>query len=455
MPTLMTGISGIRGVVGDGLTPDIVALYGAAFGSYVKGGRVVVGGDTRPSRHMVRSALFSGLVATGCEVVDLGLATTPTIELMVPQLDAAGGICITASHNPTGWNALKFLDSKGDFLDAKEGEAVNKLFQDGTFAYVDSHRLGKISEHEGGGVDFHIRRILEDKLVDVGNIRRRQFRVAVDCINSVGNLIMPNLLHELGCDVRKINGDLTGEFGREAEPLPQNLTDLSDLVSNEGMDIGLALDPDGDRLAIINEQGQPIGEEMTLALAVRHVLDHEPGPVVINLSTSRAVEDICKQAGVECHRTPVGEAHVAEKMREIGALIGGEGNGGVMLSSVHANRDAMVGTALVLTMLAESGEPLSVLVSRLPQYVMIKRRAPLPKKMSRTALGKAMKSAFGRGAKIDNRDGVRVDLEEGWAHIRPSNTEPIVRIFAEAHDRKTAQELADRATEALNQESKK
>lgn len=455
MPTLMTGISGIRGVVGDGLSPDLVARYGAAFGSYVKGGRVVVGGDTRPSRHMVRAALFSGLVATGCEVIDLGLATTPTIELMVTELDAVGGICITASHNPTGWNAMKFLDSEGNFLDEEEGAALNKLFQSGTFAYVDSHHLGKIVVHESGGADLHIRKVLEDRFVDVGNIRRRQFRVAVDGINSVGNLIMPNLLHELGCDVRKINGDLTGEFGREAEPLPQNLTDLSDIVSNEGMDIGLALDPDGDRLAIVNEQGQPIGEELTLALAVRHVLEHEKGPVVINLSTSRAVEDICKQMGVECHRTPVGEAHVAKKMREIGALIGGEGNGGVMLSSVHANRDAMVGTALVLTLLAETGEPLSVLISRLPQYVMIKRRAPLPPKMSKTGLSKAMRTAFGKDAKIDNRDGVRVDLKEGWAHIRPSNTEPIVRIFAEAHDRKTAQELADRAAKALTGESKK
>ncbi len=455
MPTLMTGISGIRGVVGDGLSPDLVARYGAAFGSYIKGGRVVVGGDTRPSRHMVRSALFSGLVATGCEVVDLGLATTPTVEMMVTHLEAVGGVCITASHNPTGWNAMKFLDSEGNFLDEKEGAALNKLFHSGTFDYVDSHHLGKITAQEGGGVDFHIQRILENRFVDVGNIRRRQFRVAVDCINSVGNLIMPNLLHELGCDVSKINGDLTGEFSREAEPLPQNLTDLSDLVGNEGMDIGLALDPDGDRLAIINEQGQPVGEELTLALAVRHVLEHELGPVVINLSTSRTVEDLCKQYGVECYRTPVGEAHVAEKMREVGALIGGEGNGGVMLSSVHANRDAMVATALVLTLLAESGEPLSVLVSRLPQYVMVKRRAPLPGRVSKAMLARALKSAFGKSAKIDSRDGVRVDLEEGWAHVRPSNTEPIVRIYAEAHDRDTAQKLADRASDTLKGESKK
>jgi len=455
MPTLMTGISGIRGVVGDGLSPDLVSRYGAAFGSYLKGGKVVVGGDTRPSRHMVRSALFSGLVATGCQVIDLDLATTPTIELMVQLLGAAGGVCITASHNPAGWNAMKFLDSDGRFLDEEEGAALNKLFQSGKFEYVDTHHLGAITVHEGGGIDHHIRKILEDDLVDVGLIRRKQFRVAVDGINSVGNLIMPNLLHELGCDVRKINGDLTGEFLREAEPLPQNLTDICDMVNNEGMDIGLALDPDADRLAIINEQGQPIGEELTLALAVKHVLEHDPGPVVINLSTSRAVEDICKQYGVDCYRTPVGEAHVAKKMDEVKAKIGGEGNGGVMLASVHSNRDAMVGTALVLTMLADQSSPLSVLVSRLPQYVMIKRRAPLPGKLAKSVLDKALRAEFGKSAKYDTRDGVRVDLEEGWAHVRPSNTEPIVRIFAEAHDRDSANKLADRAAAALKPEKKK
>lgn len=448
MATLMTGIAGIRGVVGDGLSPDVVARYGAAFGTYLKGGKVVVGGDTRPSRHMVRSALFSGLISTGCEVVDLGLATTPTIELMVEHLEASGGICVTASHNPTGWNAMKFLDGRGRFLGPDEGAELNRIFENGAFEYVDSHHLGKVVPYEGGGIEHHIRKILEDPLMDVSSIRRRQFRIAVDAINSVGNLIMPNLLHELGCDVRKIHGELNGEFVREAEPLPQNLGDLCNLVNNEGMDIGLALDPDGDRLALVDEQGQAIGEELTLALAVKRVLSLKPGPVVCNLSTTRAIEDIANQFGVPCYRTPVGEAHVAAEMDRVDSMIGGEGNGGVMLATVHANRDAMVGTALVLSLMADAGEPLSVIVSRLPHYVMLKRKAP-SKGLDMEQIRGRIRQSFGERAAYDERDGIRVDLEEGWVHVRLSNTEPIVRIFSEAKTRDVAQQLADQATDAI------
>ncbi|MCB2197775.1 phosphoglucosamine mutase [bacterium] len=448
MATLMTGVAGVRGVVGDGLTPEVVARYGAAFGTWLKGGRVVVGGDTRPSRHMVRSALFSGLIATGCEVIDLGLATTPTIELMVEHLEASGGICVTASHNPTGWNAMKFLDNRGRFLGPDEGGELNDLVESGQFDYVDSMHLGKVVAYEGGGVEHHIRKILDDPYVDVATIRRRQFRVGVDAINSVGNMIMPNLLHELGCDLRKVHGELNGDFAREAEPLAQNLGDLSNLVSNEGMDIGLALDPDGDRLAIIDEQGQPIGEELTLALAVKRVLQLKPGPVVCNLSTTRAVEDIAQQFGVPCYRTPVGEAHVAMEMDARDSIIGGEGNGGVMLATVHSNRDAMVGTALILSLMAEAGEPLSVLVSRLPKYTMLKRKAPA-KGVDATEMRARIRGEFGESAAYDERDGIRVDLPEGWVHVRLSNTEPIVRIFSEAKNRDDAQTLADRATEAM------
>ncbi|MBD3166759.1 phosphoglucosamine mutase, partial [bacterium] len=346
MGKLMTGVAGIRGVVGDGFSPEVIARYAAAFGTYLRGGTVVVGGDTRPSRHMVRHALFSGLVATGCKVIDLGLATTPTIEIMVKELDAAGGICVTASHNPIGWNAMKFLDHRGWFLNAEEGGEVNRIFHENAMDYALTKNLGNVTGHEGS-VEVHIRKILENPLVDISSIRRRQFRVAVDAVNSVGNLIMPNLLHELGCDVVKVFGDLSGDFGREAEPVPQNLTELCSLVEDEGTDIGLALDPDGDRLAIVNEQGNPIGEESTLALAVKYVLGKQIGPVVCNLSTSRMVEDIAKTAGAPFYRTPVGEAHVAARMDEVAAVIGGEGNGGVMLPSVHTGRDAMVGTALI------------------------------------------------------------------------------------------------------------
>ncbi len=444
----MTGVAGIRGIIGDGLYPDVVARYGAAFGTYLNGGKVVVGGDTRPSRHMVRSALFAGLTSTGCDIIDLDLATTPTVEIMVEKLEAKGGVCITASHNPIGWNALKFLDKRGRFLGPDAGGEVNRIFNESEFKYVGTTRLGRVQPFDGGGADEHIRKVLEHPLIDVPLIRRCQYRVAIDAINSVGNLIMPNLLQELGCDVIKINSDLSGEFGREAEPLPENLTDLCNLVLDEGADIGFALDPDGDRLAIVNEQGIPIGEEYTVALATKYVLEDNPGPVVINLSTSRAAEDIAKSANVQCVRTPVGEAHVAAAMDEFEAVIGGEGNGGVMFPSIHTGRDAMVGAALALAMLAREGVPLSVVLSRLPEYSVVKRRAPA-EGVEPAMIEPLLRKQFSDDAKYDTRDGVRVDMEEGWVHVRLSNTEPIVRLFAEAKTKNDAAHLANRAVEAL------
>ncbi|MBZ0266202.1 phosphoglucosamine mutase [bacterium] len=447
MAKLMTGISGIRGVIGEGLTPEVIARYGAAYGTFIGGGSIVVGSDARPSREMVRGALFSALTATGCQVIDINLATTPSIELMVEKLGASGGICITASHNPISWNAMKFLDKRGRFLGPDEGAEVNRLFETGEFKYVETTQLGKIST-ESGTVEHHIHKILEHPLVDISAIRRKQFRVAVDAVNSVGNLIIPNLLHELGCDVVKINADVSGDFARGAEPLPENLSDLCELVADEGADIGLALDPDGDRLAIVDEQGKALGEEYTLALAVRHVLQHEKGPVVANLSTTRAVEDIAKAAGVGFSRSPVGEAHVANEIDRVDAVIGGEGNGGVMLPSIHNGRDAMIGAALILSLLSSESEPLSILYSRLPRYCMVKKRMPVDN-FEKSALRGILESEFGKEQRYNDADGIRVDLEEGWVHVRPSNTEPIVRIYAEAEQKKTASRLAERAMEAL------
>lgn len=447
MATIMASVSGIRGVIGDGFSPDVIARYAAAYGTYIDAGTVVVGGDSRPSREMVRSALFAGLTSVGCRVIDLGLATTPTIELMVEKLGADGGVCVTASHNPVTWNAMKFLDKQARFFGPEEGGEVIRIFEENEQEYVGVSRLGKIETFDKSS-EYHIQRILEHPLVDVAAIRRRQFRVAIDAVNSVGNVIMPNLLHELGCDIVKIHSDLSGEFARGAEPLPENLTDLSELVCDEGTDIGFALDPDADRLAIVDEQGSPIGEENTLALVVRHVLNHKKAPVVVNLSTSRASEDIARDAGVEFYRSPVGEYHVAKKMDEVGSEIGGEGNGGVMLASLHANRDGMIGAALVLTLLAKEEVPLSLLMSRMPQYIMIKRRASA-EGVSLDSLEGNLRAEFGENAKIDSRDGIRVDLKEGWASVRFSNTEPIVRIFSEAHTREIADQLANRAAAAL------
>lgn len=441
MAKLMTGVSGVRGVIGEGLSPDVISRYGAAFGTFIGGGTIVVGSDARPSRKMVRSALFAGLMSAGCKVIDLGMATTPTIEMMVEKLSANGGICVTASHNPISWNALKFLDSRGRFLDLEQGREVNRIFREDSIQYVETGQLGEVTEVTGS-VDYHIRKILEHPLIDIAAIRRAQFRVAIDCVNSVGNLIMPNLLHELGCDVVKINSDVSGNFARIAEPLPENLSDLGQLIVDEGADIGFALDPDGDRLAIVDEQGHPIGEEYTLALVTKFILERTPGPVVCNLSTSRVIDDLATSYQVECFRTPVGEAHVAKKMDEVKAVIGGEGNGGVMLPCVHTGRDAMVGTALVLSLLAAKSEPLSYIFSRLPQYVIIKRRLNA-EGIDLANLLQSLEQHFGERGKYNTTDGVRVDVKEGWVHVRPSNTEPIIRLYCEAATADDAEKLAE------------
>ena len=447
MAMLMTGVSGIRGVIGDGLTPDVIARYGAAYGTYIGGGKIVVGSDSRPSRHMVRSALFAGLMASGCDVIDLGLVTTPTIELMVEKLEASGGICVTASHNPISWNAMKFLDNRGRFLGVKAGGEVNGIFNENQAQLVETSLLGSVYE-EKGAVDYHIQRVLDNNFVDVSAIRRGQFRVAIDAVNSVGNLIMPGLLHDLGCDIVKAHDDLTGQFGRGAEPLPENLSDLSQLVVDEGADIGFALDPDGDRLAVVDEQGRPIGEEYTLALAAKYVLEKKPGAVVCNLSTSRVIEDLAKSANVDFYRTPVGEAHVADKMDEVNAVIGGEGNGGVMLPSVHSGRDAMVGAALILSLLANEGEPVSIIHSRLPGYKMIKRRA-IVDNYNFNVLLDALKAFYNNNATFNTTDGIRIDLDYSWVHVRPSNTEPIVRIYSEAKNKDDANILAEQTIKII------
>jgi phosphomannomutase len=435
MKPLMVSISGVRGIVGQTLTPEVLTNYAAAFGLLCKGCKIVVGRDSRVSGEMARHAVLAGLQAAGCSVVDLGRVPTPTVQLAVEDLRAAGGIVITASHNPQEWNALKFIGSTGLFLGPKQSARLWKLAEKKKKTWVPWDRLGSLTQDDGA-IERHIKRILALKDIDVAALRKRKFRVAVDAVNGVGGLIAPQLLGQLGCRVTGVNTEPTGRFAHTPEPLPENLRQLSHAVRKAKADIGFATDPDVDRLAVVDEEGVPLGEEYTLALAVQFVLKQRPGRVVINMSTTRAVEDIARAFTSPVVRTPVGEIHVARRMKRSKAVIGGEGNGGVILPQVHFGRDAPVGMALILQHLLDSGSTVRQMAAALPQYVMIKRKLRVPReKMSKVE--SKLAAAF-RGHKINRADGLRVDFKDTWLHVRQSNTEPIVRIYTEAPARRKA-----------------
>jgi phosphomannomutase len=429
MKPLMVSISGVRGIVGQSLTPEVIMNYSAAFGLLCRGCRIVVGRDSRISGQMARHAVLAGLQAAGCSVVDVGMCPTPTAQLAVEDLKAAGGIVITASHNPQEWNALKFIGSNGLFLGPKQSGRLWKLARKAIKTWVPWDRLGVVST-DTRAIDRHIKRILALRDIDVPALRKRKYRVVVDCVNGVGGLIAPRLLRELGCRVTELNAEPTGRFAHGAEPLPENLGQLGRAVRKARADIGFATDPDVDRLAVVDEKGKPLGEEYTLALAVQFVLKRRQGRVVINMSTTRAVEDIAREFGAPVVRTPVGEIHVARRMRRTRAVIGGEGNGGVILPELHFGRDAPVGMALILQHLLEKGGTISQLAEALPRYAMVKRKLRVPRQKMGLVERKLI-SQF-RGQKINRTDGVRVDFPTAWLHVRRSNTEPIVRIYTEA-----------------------
>ncbi len=439
MKTLMVSVSGVRGVVGEGLTPQVAMNFAQAFGSYVGGGTVVLGRDSRITGPMLRHAVLAGLTAVGCDVLDLGIVPTPTTQLATERLHARGGIIITASHNPIMWNGLKMLAADGLFLDAEQGGRVLDLSKQQEGAYAKFDQLGDVQPYRDA-VDDHIRAILELPYIDVERIRRRRFKVALDCVCGAGGVLLPALLERLGCGVIGIHCEPSGRFPRNPEPLPENLGELCATVQETAADVGFAVDPDSDRLAIVSEKGQPLGEEYTLALAVQFLLQKKAGPVVVNVSTTRAIDDIGAQFGVEVVRTKVGEIHVAKRMREVGAVIGGEGNGGVILPDVHLGRDAPVGIALTLEHLAESERTIGELFESLPQYVMSKRRIELSGIDPQRAV-EVLRQRYA-SQRLDLTDGVKVLWERSWVHVRPSNTEPILRVLAEAPTREQAETLA-------------
>ncbi len=429
---LMVSVSGIRGRVGEALTPEVVARYASAFGAWARSaggsGTVVLGRDSRVSGPMFHRIATGALQAVGCTVMDIGLTTTPTCQLAVEHHHAAGGLMLSASHNPIEWNALKFIGPTGLFLEAAEGAAMRAL-ADAGIPYAAWDELGVV-EGDDRAILRHIERVVSLPYVDVDGLRRRRYKVALDCCRGAGGVIMPALLERLGCVVSTINGEPDGRFPRSPEPIAGNLGDLERFVQETGADVGFAVDPDVDRLAIVSNEGRAIGEDYTLALATRLVLRHRKGPVVTNLSTSRVVEDAAVAGGSTLIRAPVGEVNVAVKMRDTGAVVGGEGNGGVILPDVHLGRDAPVGAALVLQLMLEEARPLSAIVADQPAYVIVKDKLDRPD-ASLDRVYAALEAAF-PGAAADRQDGLRLSWDDRWVHVRPSGTEPIVRVIAEA-----------------------
>lgn len=439
IPTLKISISGVRGVVGESLTPSLLVRFAQAFGTYAGPGTVCIGRDTRASGEMVRQAVVAGLLSSGCRVVDLGVCPVPTVQLLVRERRARGGIAITASHNPAEWNALKFINSAGLFLTNAQARQLLDIYHQGEYRKVAGAEMRGV-ERADGATDAHVRAIL-DALGTLPQVRGRQLRVAVDSCNGAGSIVAPRLLEALGVEVVAINVTPDGTFPRGAEPTEENLGALCAAVREHACDVGFAQDMDADRLAVVDERGAAVGEEYTLVLAAHYVLGRERGPVVANLSTTSALDAVAREFGCPVYRSKIGEANVAEEMARRGAVVGGEGNGGVIYPRVNFARDSLTGMALVLRLLAESGRTVSELVAGLPRTAMVKEKVNCRSDRIRAALA-AVRGAYA-GLPMDLRDGVKVTVPDGWFLVRGSNTEPILRVVAEAADEGRARALVD------------
>ena len=451
--TLKTGISGVRGVVGDSFTPQLVSAFGQAFGTYLGGGRVAVGRDTRPSGEMVLQALIGALLASGCSVVDLGVVPVPTLQIAIARDESLdGGLAITASHNPQEWNALKFIRADGIFLYPHQAEELLNVFHQGDFTLVENEQIGSVSA-DPGSLDRHLEMLLAH--TDVEALRRRRFKVVVDCCNGAGTQLAPRLLEALGCDLIVLNGEATGHFAHPPEPTPAHLTGLMAAVRAHGADLGFAQDADADRLALINERGEAISEEFTVPLAADLLTAHEPQPLVTNLSASRLLEEVGARHGCPVFRAKVGEVNVVNMMQlqarrwaETGrpwAVFGGEGNGGVIDPRLHYCRDSHRGMCLILQGLAARQQTLSEWAGSFRPSAMVKLRVQCPAaKVQRVHL--VLRAAYAGEGQLDETEGLRISWPDGsWLHVRPSNTEPIIRVISEADTKPEAQALASRA----------
>lgn len=446
--TLVVSISGVRGIFGAGLDPEVIVRFASAYGRWIlrqSSGKatVVVGRDARVSGPVCADLVMRTLQSHGIDVVDAGLATTPTVEMAVIASGAAGGIVLSASHNPAEWNALKLLNAKGEFLPPAEAEAVIALAERPADEWAAWDAIGDRSEQDF--LNGHIEAVCGLDGIDPGAIAKRDFRIVVDAVNSVGGIAIPALLERLG--VRKeqivaLHCEPTGRFAHPAEPLPQNLTEIIERVGEEGADLGLVVDPDADRLALIADGGVYVSEELTQVLAADFWWQNHSGPFATNLSSSRAIEDVAARHGEAVYRSAVGEINVVERMKEVGAAIGGEGNGGVILPDLHYGRDALVGTALILQHLANTGMKLSEWVAEMPVYHIAKLKTDIGD-LDPDMLLERMAERYA-GERISTIDGVKIDLEEGWVHMRKSNTEPIIRVYAEASSAEAATALGQR-----------
>ncbi|MDG5799733.1 phosphoglucosamine mutase [Marinilabiliaceae bacterium ANBcel2] len=449
---LIKSISGIRGTIGgapgEGLSPVDVVRFTSAYGTWLKENSssamptVVVGRDARISGEMVKNLVLGSLQGLGINVINLGMATTPTTELAVVEFAADGGLILTASHNPKEWNALKLLNSEGEFLDAEEGAKVLKIADEESFYYSEVEELGRVKE-EGDFLRKHIEKIVDLDLVDVDAIKSAGLKVVVDGVNSVGGIALPELLKAIGVkEVVELYCNADGRFPHNPEPLPEHLTAISELIKQKGADLGFVVDPDVDRLAIVNEDGTMFGEEYTLVSVADYVLTNTLGNTVSNLSSSRALKDITEKHGQKYSASAVGEVNVVKKMKETNAVIGGEGNGGVIYPASHCGRDALVGAALFLSHLAKSGLTCSQLRDKYPSYFMIKEKIELTPDIDIDNLLVKIREYY-KEEKINDIDGVRIDFDNCWVHLRKSNTEPIIRIYSEAPDNKRALALVD------------
>lgn len=442
--SLKVGISGVRGIVGESFSPQLVTSFAAAFGTHVGAGPVLIGTDSRPSRVMVKQATIAGLMSVGCTPVDLGIVPIPALMLHVRAMDAFGAICISASHNPIQWNALKFVGPDGIVLRPGQFAEVTDLYHQGVYPRAGGSDIAEMRTDDTALLR-HRHAVLAS--VDVDAIRKRKFKVVVDCCNGAASEATPAFLRELGCEVVELNTDPDEPFPHNPEPLPENIEDLCTAVRESKADIGFAQDADADRLAVVNELGEPLGEDCTVALAIRHVLRSQPGPVVVNISTSRMVDDVAKEFGCPVYRSRVGEVNVVEKMLRCRSDIGGEGNGGVIMPSVNPCRDSFVGMALLLEALAKEGSTISEMRSLIPAYAMSKEKLPMAAREMAPAL-RRMEYEF-RAEHIDHTDGLKVIWDDRWIQARPSNTEPIIRITSEAPTDAEARAVVVRAIEAL------
>ena len=456
--TLIKSISGIRGTiggsVGENLTPIDAVKFAAAYGVWIKqqrnkeNYRVVVGRDARISGEMIQNLVMQTLVGMGITVVDLGLSTTPTVEMAVPMEHADGGIILTASHNPKQWNALKLLNSKGEFLDAENGKIILDIVEKENIDFADVDSLGKIVKNQAY-IDLHIDEIMDMKLVNKKAIENANFKIVVDGVNSTGGIAVPFLLDRLGVHTVKLYCDPTGHFPHNPEPLKEHLGDLSKAVKKEHADMGIVVDPDVDRLAFMDETGEMFGEEYTLVACADYVLGKTPGNTVSNLSSTRALRDVTMKHGGEYFAAAVGEVNVVTMMKEVNAVIGGEGNGGIIFPELHYGRDALVGIALFLSLLAERKMRVSELKATYPQYFMSKQKIELQPSMNVDAILNDIAGKYSN-EDVSTVDGVKIDFDDSWVHLRKSNTEPIIRIYTEAKSQDSATLLADRFVDELN-----